>query len=110
MYILGLNAFHGDAAAVLVKDGELIAGVEEERFNRVKHCAGFPAGAIEYCLRAAGIDIEEMDHIGISRDPSAHVHRKVLFAARRLAARRGNEKAQTAATSVSFGNAVGAST
>ena len=85
MYILGINAYHGDAAAALVKDGELIAAVEEERFNRVKHCAGFPTLAVRYCLDAAGISIEEVDHIGVSRDPSAHLHKKVLFAATRAA-------------------------
>jgi len=84
MYILGLNAYHGDAAAALIKDGRLIAAVEEERFNRIKHCAGFPVQSIEYCLRAAGIEIEEIEHVGISRDPSAHLHKKVLAAARRI--------------------------
>ena len=84
MYILGINAYHGDAAAALVCDGKLIAAVEEERFNRVKHCAGFPAESVRYCLRAAGIGIEEVEHVGISRDPSAHLHKKVLFAAKRL--------------------------
>src|SRR6266567_330168 len=84
MYILGINAYHGDAAAAIVRDGELIAAVEEERFNRIKHCAGFPTQSIQYCLRAAGIGIEEVDHVGISRDPSAHLHKKVLMAVRRL--------------------------
>jgi carbamoyltransferase len=83
MYILGLNAFHGDAAAALIKDGQLIAAVEEERFNRIKHCAGFPTQSIQYCLRAAGIEIEQVEHVGISRDPSANLHKKVLAAARR---------------------------
>lgn len=85
MYILGINAYHGDAAAALIKDGRLIAAVEEERFNRIKHCAGFPAESIRYCLREAGIGIEQVDHIGVSRDPSAHLHKKVLFAATRAA-------------------------
>jgi carbamoyltransferase len=85
MYILGLNAFHGDAAAALIKDGTLVAATEEERFNRVKHCAGFPTLAIQYCLRTAGISIEEVEHIGISRDPAAHLQKKVLEAARRAA-------------------------
>lgn len=85
MYILGINAFHGDAAAALVKDGKLIAAVEEERFNRVKHCAGFPTRAIEYCLQRAGIKLDEVEHVGISRDPSKHLHKKVLFAASRMA-------------------------
>jgi carbamoyltransferase len=83
MHILGINAYHGDAAAAIVKDGELIAAVEEERFNRIKHCAGFPLESIRYCLKAAGIKVEDIDHVGISRDPSAHLHKKVLFAARR---------------------------
>ncbi|HKO61702.1 MAG TPA: carbamoyltransferase C-terminal domain-containing protein [Pyrinomonadaceae bacterium] len=85
MYILGINAYHGDAAAALIKDGELLAAVEEERFNRIKHCAGFPSESVRYCLQAAGIQIEDVAHIGISRDPAAHLHKKVLFAAKRAA-------------------------
>ncbi|HEU5459775.1 MAG TPA: carbamoyltransferase C-terminal domain-containing protein [Pyrinomonadaceae bacterium] len=85
MYILGINAYHGDAAAAIIKDGRLIAAVEEERFNRCKHSAGFPAHAIRYCLDAAGIRLEDLDHVGISRDPSAHLHKKILFAAMRVA-------------------------
>ena len=53
MIILGLNAFHGDSAAALVRDGKLVAAAEEERFRRVKHWAGFPSQAIAYCLREA---------------------------------------------------------
>ena len=83
MNILGINAYHGDAAAAIIKDGRLIAAVEEERFNRFKHSAGFPAHAIRYCLEAAGITLEDLDHVGISRDPSAHLHKKILFAATR---------------------------
>jgi carbamoyltransferase len=84
MYILGINAYHGDASAAIIKDGRLIAAVEEERFNRIKHCAGFPAQAIRYCLNEANVQLEDMDHVGISRDPSAHVHKKILYAASRL--------------------------
>ena len=84
MYILGINAYHGDAAACIVKDGQLIAAAEEERFNRKKHCAGFPALAIRYCLDAAGISLDQVDHIGISRDPSAHLHKKILFSLTKL--------------------------
>lgn len=83
MNILGINAYHGDAAAAIIKDGRLIAAVEEERFNRFKHSAGFPAHAIRYCLEAAAIKPEDLDHVGISRDPSAHLHKKILFAATR---------------------------
>src|SRR6185369_8463096 len=87
MYILGINAYHGDAAAALIRDGRLIAAVEEERFNRRKHCAGFPIESIRYCLEAAGVSIEDIDHVGISRDPSAHLHKKILFAATSAATR-----------------------
>ena len=85
MIVLGINAYHGDASAAIIKDGELLAAVEEERFNRCKHCAGFPAEAIKYCLNVAGISIEEVEHVGISRDPSAHLHKKILYAATRAA-------------------------
>jgi carbamoyltransferase len=85
MFILGINAYHGDAAAALIKDGRIVAAVEEERFNRVKHSAGFPLKSIEYCLREAGIGIEDVEHVGVSRDPSAHLHKKVLAAAQRAA-------------------------
>jgi carbamoyltransferase len=76
--ILGLNAFHGDAAAALVVDGELVAAAEEERFNRVKHCAGFPALAAAWCLADAGLKPEELDHVAVSRDPKANLGQKLL--------------------------------
>jgi len=85
MFILGINAYHGDAAAAIIADGRLIAAAEEERFNRFKHSAGFPEQAIRYCLNEAGIRVEDLDHVGISRDPSAHLHKKILFAATRVA-------------------------
>ncbi|MEP6743399.1 MAG: carbamoyltransferase N-terminal domain-containing protein, partial [bacterium] len=94
MIILGINAYHGDAAAALIKDGRIVAAAEEERFNRVKHCAGFPAAAVRYCLEAAGISIEDVDHIGISRDPSAHLHKKILFAASRAAKEIGGRRSR----------------
>jgi carbamoyltransferase len=85
MYILGINAYHGGASACLIRDGELSAAAEEERFKRVKYWAGFPAEAIRYCLAEAGITAYDLDHIGISRNPSANLHRKILFAlSRRL--------------------------
>lgn len=79
-YILGINAFHGDASACLLKDGQLIAAAEEERFRRIKHWAGFPSEAIQYCLSEAGIGISEVGHIAINRDPSANLLQKALFA------------------------------
>jgi carbamoyltransferase len=78
--VLGLNAYHGDAAAAIVVDGRLAAAAEEERFTRVKHTAGFPSAAVRYCLEAAGLEIGDVDHVAISRNPGAHVERKLLFA------------------------------
>jgi len=82
--ILGLNAFHGDAAAALVIDGELVAAAEEERFNRVKHVAGFPSLAAAWCLRDAGLEPGDLDHIAIGRDPRANLGVKFRQTARRL--------------------------
>src|SRR5690242_5937957 len=74
--ILGLNAFHGDAAAAVVIDGELVAAAEEERFNRIKHCAGFPVEAVRWCLADAGLMPSDLDHVAVSRDPRANLGRK----------------------------------
>jgi carbamoyltransferase len=79
MFILGVNAFHGDSSACILKDGELVAAVEEERFRRVKHWAGFPLEAIRYCLNTAGIELAEMDYVAVNRRPWANIHRKLLF-------------------------------
>ena len=80
--ILGLNAYHGDAAAALVVDGQLVAAVEEERFNRIKHWAGFPAESIRWCLEDAGIEAKDLDHVAISFDPRAGMMRRLGFLAR----------------------------
>jgi carbamoyltransferase len=80
--ILGINAYHGDASAALVTHGRLIAAVEEERFNRVKHWAGFPAQSIRWCLEAAGVDAREVDHVGISFNPRANLARRIGFVLR----------------------------
>jgi carbamoyltransferase len=79
MYILGLNAYHADSSAALLKDGLLIGAIEEERFKRIKHWAGFPAEAIKFCLNEAGITIDDVDHIAIGRDPYAKLGKKVVF-------------------------------
>lgn len=80
MYILGLNAYHADSSAAIFKDGIMIAATEEERFRRVKHWAGFPSEAIKFCLKEAGINISEVDHIAIGRDPKAKLFKKIIFA------------------------------
>ncbi|MCJ0742425.1 carbamoyltransferase family protein [Pedobacter montanisoli] len=80
MYILGINAYHGDSSACIYQNGTLIAAAEEERFRRIKHWAGFPSQAIQFCLDEAGIRITDVDHIAISRDPKANFSRKVFTA------------------------------
>jgi len=82
MNILGINAFHGDASAALLRNGVLAAAVEEERFNRIKHWAGLPVEAARWCLAQAGAG-NAMDHIAISRDPKAHLAKKLWRVATR---------------------------
>ena len=79
MYILGINAYHGDSSACLLKDGKVVCATEEERFRRIKHWAGFPSEAIKFCLQDAGISIEQVDYITISRDPKANFYKKVIY-------------------------------
>jgi carbamoyltransferase len=82
MVILGINAYHGNSSAALVVDGRLIAAVEEERFNRVKYAAGFPAQAIRYCLAEGGVTLDQVNHIAIPRNPWARLGTKLLYALR----------------------------
>lgn len=79
MIILGINAHHADASACIVVDGKLIAAAEEERFRRIKHWAGFPSVAIQYCLDEAGVSINEVDHIAVNRDPNARLWQRARF-------------------------------
>ncbi len=79
MIILGINAYHGDSSAAIVVDGRLLAAVEEERFNRIKHWAGFPSASIRYVLQEAGVTLADVDHVALSFDPKANLGRKALF-------------------------------
>jgi carbamoyltransferase len=81
MIILGVNAFHGDAAAALVRDGALVAAAEEERFRRVKHWAGFPRDAIAYCLREAGVGLADVQHVAINQDGRASLMPRLVWLA-----------------------------
>jgi carbamoyltransferase len=99
MLILGINAYHGDVSAALVRDGHLIAAVEEERFRRVKHWAGFPEQAIQACLSMAGAQPRDVDLFAVSRQPRAHFLRKAFFAVRhRMNARQVAERVQNLAS------------
>lgn len=76
--VLGLNCFHADAAAALVRDGHVVAAVEEERFNRIKHSAGFPLEAIRYCLHQGGLNLTALDAVAVGMKPIDHVQDEVL--------------------------------
>lgn len=82
MNILGINAYHGNASAAIVSEGRLVAAVEEERFNRVKYAAGFPAQAIRYCLGEAGLELKDIDHVAVPRKPYARLGTKLFYALR----------------------------
>src|ERR1051325_4498977 len=79
MIILGLNAFHADSAACIVRDGRLVAAAEEERFRRVKHWAGFPSQAIAYCLREGKLSLDDIDHVAVNQNSSAQLSRKLAY-------------------------------
>ena len=81
MIILGINAYHGDAAACLVEDGRLVTAAEEERFRRIKHWAGFPSEAIRYCLSVSGLKLNDLDAVAINQDASANIWKKVSYTA-----------------------------
>jgi carbamoyltransferase len=84
LYILGLNAYHGDSSACIFKDGVLIAAIEEERIRRIKHWAGFPSESIKFCLDECNIGIEHIDHITISRDPSSNIYNKITHSLKNM--------------------------
>ncbi|MDD5553085.1 MAG: carbamoyltransferase [Candidatus Omnitrophica bacterium] len=90
MIILGINAYHGDASAAIIADGKLIAAAEEERFNRIKHSAGFPGQAVRYCLKEAGVAPDKIDYVAVPRQPCARIIKKIYYGIKvpRLAARR----------------------
>ena len=80
MLILGLNMFHADASAAILQDGEIAFAIAEERLNRIKHYAGFPALAIQACLDAVGARISDVDHVAIGQDKDANLAKKIEYA------------------------------
>jgi carbamoyltransferase len=79
MVIIGVNLYHPDSSACILIDGKLISAVEEERFKRIKHYSGFPEESIKFCLKKAGIKIEDVDYIAIPRRPEARILNKILY-------------------------------
>jgi carbamoyltransferase len=74
--IIGLNAYHGDASAAFIADGQLVAAAEEERFNRIKHSAGFPTEALRYVINASGALPREAKTLAVARNPWARFFQK----------------------------------
>jgi len=77
MRLLGISAFYHDSAAALVDDGEIVAAAQEERFTRKKHDAAFPDAAIRYCLDAANVDLDGVDHVVFFEKPFLKFERLV---------------------------------
>ena len=69
MYILGISAYYHDSAACLVKDGEILAAAQEERFTRKKHDFNFPSNAVQYCLSSANIQGKDLDYVAFYDKP-----------------------------------------
>jgi carbamoyltransferase len=69
MLILGISAYYHDSAAALLRDGEIVAAAQEERFTRKKHDPGFPENALKYCLDEAGVNLQDVDHVAFYDKP-----------------------------------------
>ncbi|MGB8061713.1 MAG: carbamoyltransferase N-terminal domain-containing protein [Candidatus Sulfotelmatobacter sp.] len=82
MLILGLNAYHGDSAAAILRDGRIVAAAEEEWFRRIKHWAGFPSEAIRYCLDEARVSLGNVDIVVVNSNPRASLLKKIEFTVR----------------------------
>lgn len=114
MKVLGVNAYHGDASAALIIDGQMVAAVEEERFTRVKHDTSFPIRSIQYCLEAGNARIQDIDHIALSRNPRTNLLRRASFAVgsragRKMAADRGASLLKTMRAKATIAEGLGIS-
>ncbi|MBL9145545.1 MAG: carbamoyltransferase [Verrucomicrobiaceae bacterium] len=79
MIVLGINAYHGDSSAAIVKDGKLVAAIEEERLRRIKHWAGLPTESIKFCLKEAGIRFADLEHVAINLNPRVSHLKRLMF-------------------------------
>jgi len=77
--VLGLNINHADSSACIIKNGELLFAIEEERINRIKHWAGLPMESINLCLSYTGISITEVTDISINSNPFSNIIPKSIF-------------------------------
>ena len=78
MHILGVSCYYHDAAAALLKDGQLVAAAEEERFSRIKHDFGFPHHAIRFCLDSGGIQGADLDYVVFFEKPFRKLDREAV--------------------------------
>ena len=84
MKIVGLNFFHADTSSAIIIDNELIAAAEEERFSRIKHFSGFPVKSLSYCLKEAGIKIDDVDYISVNTNPYYNFLAKLKFSLKNI--------------------------
>ena len=77
--ILGINSNHADSSACIIVNGKIVAAAEEERFNRIKHWAGFPENSILYCLEDSGIKFKDIDEVAINTNPISNFGQNFLF-------------------------------
>ena len=78
-FILGLNIYHGDSSACLMKNGEIIFAIEEERINRIKHWAGLPIESIKACLNHANISLDQVNYIAINSNFFSNFFQKLKY-------------------------------
>ena len=77
--VLGLNINHADSSACIVRDGQLLFAIEEERINRIKHWAGLPIESIKYCLSTLLFSTNEITDISINSNPLSNIVPKIFF-------------------------------
>ena len=104
MNIIGLNLFHADSSACLVKDGKLTAAVEEERFSRIKNFSGFPIESIRFCLKENNLDISDIDLIAVNNNKFYNYKEKISFGLRNLYKKNILLKAHTLFTKPNINN------
>ena len=79
MNILGLNINHADTSACLIKNGKIISAIEEERFVRQKHYAGFPSNSIDFCLSSSNIKVSDLDFVTVNYSPNSNIKQKLFY-------------------------------
>ena len=84
MNILGINYYHPDSSACLIKNGELVAAAEEERFVRIKHFSGFPKNSIKFCLDYGKIKISEVDYVALNYNPNSNFKEKITYSLKNI--------------------------